>query len=210
MKHLENLNIQQKLFTLNWLWNRKYTEDEKEIRKQKVKEIKQWFKDHTMHIRNIKLLSSEVHRYGEKEIWRLFDNWEEEVPEYKDSWHYRWYRKNYEHKNEEQTRGIRFSNFREYILYSRWEDIKPYQWFRIQEYKENCDLKKNGRTIYNYELLEEYRHRHIAWSLLKGTPYDKIEQPHENNKPNWKEVEKYVNEYFKELSITEETLCVSA
>jgi hypothetical protein len=31
----------------------------------------------------------------------------------------------------------------------------------------------------------DYRHKHIAASLLRGTPYERIESPAIDNEPNW-------------------------
>jgi hypothetical protein len=31
----------------------------------------------------------------------------------------------------------------------------------------------------------DYRHTHIAYSLVRGRAYGQIENPRENNKPNW-------------------------
>lgn len=38
-------------------------------------------------------------------------------------------------------------------------------------------------------MVSEYRHTHIALCLARGTPYEMIENPRENNKPNMNTVE---------------------
>ena len=40
----------------------------------------------------------------------------------------------------------------------------------------------------------EYRHRHIAYCLMRGTSYDKIEKPAENNKPDIEYIKKIMEE----------------
>ena len=35
-----------------------------------------------------------------------------------------------------------------------------------------------------------FRHKHIALSLLRGTPYERIENPREGNEPNWDLIER--------------------
>jgi hypothetical protein len=42
----------------------------------------------------------------------------------------------------------------------------------------------NGRFDIIKNLSKDYRHHHIAYSLLKGIPYESIEQPKENNAPD--------------------------
>lgn len=45
------------------------------------------------------------------------------------------------------------------------------------------------------DLSRKYRHLHIAYCLLRGTEYSKIESPREGNKPNWRIVDQYILEY---------------
>ncbi len=57
----------------------------------------------------------------------------------------------------------------------------------------------------------DFRHRHIAYCLLRGTPREMIEQPKEENKPREEYIEKYLAE-FRAACIVEvpheaETLC---
>lgn len=57
---------------------------------------------------------------------------------------------------------------------------------------------------------KEYRHRHIAFCLEKGTPYEKIEPVvKEGNEPNWDLVEKYQKPYM-ELRVQNEEIVRSA
>jgi hypothetical protein len=56
------------------------------------------------------------------------------------------------------------------------------------------------------EKQQDFRHKHIAYCLLRGTPYEKIENPREGNDPNWDAIEKFRKEY----SHAEETVCVAA
>lgn len=210
MSNLESLNIQQKITTLNDLWNNKYTEEQKEISKQKFKTIKQWFKDNANHIRNLKTIAKQAESKGDKYLWDSFTNWEEVMPEFRDSIYFKYFnRRNNQQKNDAQNLGKMFSVFICYVLYYRKEQVYDYEPKR--DYIKEKNVLVNNRLAYScWDLSEDYRHKHIAWSLLKGTPYDKIEKPHEENQPNWNKIEKYVNEYFKELSITEETLCVNS
>ena len=50
------------------------------------------------------------------------------------------------------------------------------------------------------KIRHEYRHWHIAYCLLRGTPYEKIEKPKEGNEPNQALIEKYVN-FFLTIGI---------
>jgi len=52
-------------------------------------------------------------------------------------------------------------------------------------------------------LSTNYRHYHIAYSLLKGKNYNQIEKPSENNKPDMSFIEEIKNAYT-------ENVCVSA
>lgn len=47
-------------------------------------------------------------------------------------------------------------------------------------------------------LMREYRHFHIAASLLRGTPYEKIEQPREGNEPKWEIINAIMVEVSKD------------
>jgi hypothetical protein len=41
----------------------------------------------------------------------------------------------------------------------------------------------------------ECRHKHITYCLLRGTPYEKIENPRKGNEPCWDTIEKLKGEY---------------
>lgn len=66
--------------------------------------------------------------------------------------------------------------------------------------------QRNGEDIYpdlhkKYLMRWEYRHRHIACSLLRGTLYECIEsRVREDNKPDMNLVEKYKQEYSERIS----------
>ena len=59
----------------------------------------------------------------------------------------------------------------------------------------------------------EFRHRHIAYCLLRGTARELIERPKEENKPREDYIEKYLAEYraacTPEVPHEAETLCAS-
>ena len=74
-------------------------------------------------------------------------------------------------------------------------------WVKIQKlYKE--------RDTCRYE----FRHKHITASLLRGTPYERIERTvADNNKPNWQ----YINQLVKSYTLipemeNESTVCVDS
>jgi hypothetical protein len=57
----------------------------------------------------------------------------------------------------------------------------------------------------------QFRHRHIAYCLLKGRTYEQIEQTcRPGNAPNMSLVEKYVQDWNKEIADEKEAVCVSA
>jgi hypothetical protein len=52
------------------------------------------------------------------------------------------------------------------------------------------DWYKDDQKIWTFEsdlykLKKLFRHKHIAYCLLKGRVYEQIEKPSENNPPNW-------------------------
>jgi len=69
------------------------------------------------------------------------------------------------------------------------------------------DLKQKQRTHsttwkdhYNVNSASsEFRHKHIAYCLLKGRTYEQIEQPKEGNEPNFDLIKKYKEEMTKIL-----------
>jgi hypothetical protein len=50
-------------------------------------------------------------------------------------------------------------------------------------------------------LVYNYRHHHIAYSLLRGKKYESIEKPAENNKPNFQFIQEIQNEHTKNVCI---------
>jgi hypothetical protein len=44
----------------------------------------------------------------------------------------------------------------------------------------------------------DYRHRHITYCLLRGTPYERIENPREGNEPDWNIIDKLKEAFFDE------------
>lgn len=70
---------------------------------------------------------------------------------------------------------------------------------------------RNGDTVgaatYQSSVYAEklfIRHRHIAYCLLRGTEYERIEKPREGNEPNWKLIDQLRQEY------AHEDVCVGA
>lgn len=56
----------------------------------------------------------------------------------------------------------------------------------------------------------EFRHKHIAYSLVKGRTLAEIEKPRQNNQPNMTLVEKYRKEYVEKLTVHYENVRHSA
>lgn len=56
----------------------------------------------------------------------------------------------------------------------------PLNKFKEQQKKLAEEIKKNHDQADSYR----YRHRHIAYCELRGTPREKIELPRENNEPS--------------------------
>ena len=53
----------------------------------------------------------------------------------------------------------------------------------------------NGYVPGLVQMRVKYRHRHIAYCIMRGTPYEKIEQPSENNRPNMNIVKSIIEEW---------------
>jgi len=64
----------------------------------------------------------------------------------------------------------------------------------IREKKNLRKKVKDGYVEGLVSLRYDYRHNHIAYCLLRGTPYEKIEQPHPKNKPNMNRVHRIMGE----------------
>ena len=59
-------------------------------------------------------------------------------------------------------------------------------------------------AVDTFSLKHDFRHRHIARCLIRGTPYDQIElKVREGNSPNMELVEMYRLEYLKRISSVE-------
>lgn len=64
------------------------------------------------------------------------------------------------------------------------------------------------RTLYTYQY--EFRHKHIAYCVLRGTPRDKIEKPGEGNEPSENFIKEIIEEYSSETAQTTENVCSSS
>ena len=67
-----------------------------------------------------------------------------------------------------------------------------------QNHKQFKEDQRNGKFPSNWPLRKScqlFRHRHIGYSLARGRVYEAIERPGENNKPDFKEVERFKAEY---------------
>jgi hypothetical protein len=70
-------------------------------------------------------------------------------------------------------------------------------------YKDHWNLAK---------LQSDFRHRHIAYCLIKGRSYEQIEQPKEGNEPDFQTVDRYQVEFKEKLETyyaTKENVCSS-
>ena len=54
-------------------------------------------------------------------------------------------------------------------------------------------------TKYLWSMKNEFRHRHIAWCLLRGRQLEQIEKPAIDNAPNMDKINKYMEEYRERL-----------
>lgn len=68
------------------------------------------------------------------------------------------------------------------------------------EFKLRCDL---GKAQF------EFRHKHIAFCLVRGRTMDQIEKPYHHNLPDMKYVDRLVENLKKELENEQKTICVS-
>lgn len=75
-----------------------------------------------------------------------------------------------------------------------------------KELKAECEARGGWNE---YFLKKDYREIHIAYcKFFNNTPYEKIETPRENNKPNLQEI-KRLEEYWKS-QINEEVVCTDS
>jgi hypothetical protein len=76
--------------------------------------------------------------------------------------------------------------------------------------KELRDYQKSHRGCDNgffsklAKLSQNYRHHHIAYSMLRGKSYETIERPNESNKPNISLIQEIRDAH------TEKNVCISA
>ena len=73
------------------------------------------------------------------------------------------------------------------------------------ERKEMC---RNGQYTWETDLdikqdKNEFRHMHIALSLLRGREYKTIEQPRKGNEPSWAKIDKYKKQFIEKYETYE-------
>jgi hypothetical protein len=78
-------------------------------------------------------------------------------------------------------------------------DLKSYQ-----KSNRGCD---GGNYFVLFKLRHEYRHKHIAYCMMKGRCYDVIEKPAENNKPDMQYVKELIDTYGTEKAIEDVRAC---
>ena len=66
---------------------------------------------------------------------------------------------------------------------------------KLKEYQRDHGGYDGGFFKEIKNLAWDYRHHHIAYSLIKGTFYENIENPRENNKPDMDFVQEIANAY---------------
>jgi hypothetical protein len=71
-----------------------------------------------------------------------------------------------------------------------WDKTTPWKWI-------------GGYTSILSKLKKEFRHKHIAYCLLRGVPRDVIEHPAEDNKPDENLIREIIHAY------TDADVCVS-
>jgi len=87
---------------------------------------------------------------------------------------------------------------------NRKYQIKEQQKELAKTIRENKNLRKKVKDGYVEGLVQlqyEYRYNHIAYCLLRGTPYEKIERPHKYNKPDMKRVHRIMDEWTEEKQV---------
>jgi len=69
------------------------------------------------------------------------------------------------------------------------------------------NYKSDPRNLWNLQKLQrEYRHKHIAYSELRGKTRVQIEIPRQGNEPNESLIQQYKDEYKEQP----QTICISA
>ena len=101
---------------------------------------------------------------------------------------------------------------------------------KIKELKEICKRQAHSIRTWNREWREhqrsgkgwqdwkpsvtyassiDYRHHHIAYCMLRGTAYERIEpKVHPGNEPCWEKIKKITDTYTEQEVQSETTLCV--
>jgi hypothetical protein len=51
------------------------------------------------------------------------------------------------------------------------------------------------------DLSHDYRHKHIAYCLLRGTPYESIEKPRQGNEPDMALIQEIQNAYTSHVCL---------
>lgn len=87
----------------------------------------------------------------------------------------------------------------------RYPELKQYLKNLAYKIRENKKIRDNaylrpGRVqgYYQWEVQQlawEFRHQHIAYCMLNGTPYDEIECPRADNKPDMYYVKDIIESY---------------
>jgi hypothetical protein len=75
-----------------------------------------------------------------------------------------------------------------------------------QETKEHQKEHSGSCGGLQYDLLKlskGYRHHHIAYCLLRGTPYESIEKPREGNEPDMALIQEIRNAYTSDVCISQ-------
>ncbi len=66
-----------------------------------------------------------------------------------------------------------------------------------QAQRENRYIDAGCRQAGLVKQARDYRHKHIAYCLLLGTPYERIEQPNEGNEPDWTLIRQLQEQYVE-------------
>ena len=72
--------------------------------------------------------------------------------------------------------------------------------------------KRQGRTIYDIDECvrrnaSKFRSAHIAYCLLRGTSYEKIEKPREGNSASWHVIDAHLEKWGAEI---EKDVCIAS
>ena len=75
------------------------------------------------------------------------------------------------------------------------KEIKLWKFLRKPANREDTRLKQWDVDFNVFKYKREFRHKHIAYCLLRGRQYEEIEQPREDNKPDMIYVNMVMEEY---------------